>query len=275
MDKAAIHPKTRLQLTTFVDNPSHALCLIGPPGAGKSYLAQLVADQLLGKHTDDAIYKVGQDQTSISIEEIRALQKFLKLKKPGAQAVKRIIILENAHNMGDEAQNALLKTLEEPPADTVFILTTNGSASLKSTIYSRVQSVQVLPLVESDAAEYFKGNDFSKAFHLSGGYAGLLYALLNDQDHQLVAAVEQAKQLIQSSAFERLIQVDALAKQKEQLPTLFYALQRVIGALVAKTTDKTRLKRLTASLRAIYSAEVDFQASANPKLLLSDLFLQL
>ena len=275
MDKAAIHAATRAQLDTFRANHSHALCLIGPPGAGKTYLAELIAGELLGSTTDDAIYRMGDEQKSISISEVRELQKFLKLRKPGSRDIRRTVIISNAQTMGDEAQNALLKTLEEPPEDTLFILTTDGSASLKSTIYSRVQSVRVLPLDLAEAETAFGNKGLSKAYHLSGGYAGLLHALLNDTDHKLVMAVEQAKQLIQAQPFERLAQVDSLAKQKEELPTLFYALQRVIGAILPKITDQARLKRLTASLSAIYSAEIDLKASANPKLLLSDLFLQL
>lgn len=276
MDKAAFHPSTREHLDNFLKSPSHALCLVGPQGAGKGYAASLVAGELLGKTAGDALYHLGEDEAGIGIEQIRALQQFLRLKKPGHAATRRMVIIENAQNMSGEAQNALLKTLEEPPADAVFILTTDGSATLRSTIYSRVQSVHIMPLSLDQATEYF-GNKpgLAKFYHLSGGYAGLLYALLNDPEHHLVEAVEQAKGIIRSTSYERLLLVDGLAKQKESLPTLLYALQRVAGALLAGTTDAAKLKRLTATRRAIYQAELDSSKSANTKLLLTDLFLNL
>lgn len=275
MDSAAFHPSTKSQLASFLSAPSHALCLIGPPGAGKGFTANLVARELLGDTTEDALCHIGADSAGIGIEEVRSLQQFLRLKKPGTNEIRRVVIIENAQTMSGEAQNALLKTLEEPPADTVFILTTDGSATLRSTIYSRVQSVNILPLSLEQAKESFNNPDIAKAYHLSGGYTGLLHALLNDPEHHLVEAVEQAKNIIRSTTYERLLLVDNLAKQKEALPTLLFALQRVAGALLAGAKETAQLKRLTATRRAIYQAELDYSKSANAKLLLTDLFLNL
>ncbi len=275
MDSAAFHSSTKAQLASFLAAPSHALCLIGPPGAGKGFTASLIARELLGSTTEDALYHIGAGGSGIGIEEVRSLQQFLRLKKPGTKEIRRAVIIENAQTMSGEAQNALLKTLEEPPADTIFILTTDGSASLRPTIYSRVQSVHVLPLSLEQAKEFFNNPNIAKAYHLSGGHAGLLHALLNDPDHHLVEAVEQAKNIIRSTAYERLLLVDSLAKQKESLPTLLFALQRVAGALLAGAKDTAQLKRLTATRRAIYQAELDASKSANTKLLLTDLFLNL
>lgn len=274
MDEAALHPTTREQLQLFAKAPSHAICLVGPPGAGKEFTAELLAHELLGKTTDDAMYRLGS-QSAIGIEEVRQLQQFLRLKKPGQAAIRRVVIIANAQVMSAEAQNALLKTLEEPPADTVFILTTDGSAGLKATIQSRAQAVRILPLSQKQAEATFGSRELSKAYHLSGGYAGLLHALLNDPEHELVAAVERSKNILQASSYERLRLVDELAKDKQSLPMLFYALQRVVGALLVKTTDNAKLKRLAKNLRSIYRAEQDLALSANPKLLLTDLFLSL
>ena len=57
------------------------------------------------------------EKGSIAIEQIRALISFFQLKVPGKTKIKRVAIIQDADRMGLEAQNALLKALEEPPED--------------------------------------------------------------------------------------------------------------------------------------------------------------
>lgn len=277
MPKLVLHPATQKLVDDYLANPTHALCLVGPPGAGKGYLAKTLVRTVLGTDAADSMLLLSAAESGLGIEQVRELQHFLRLKKPGNNGLKRAVIIEDAERMSEEAQNALLKTLEEPPADTIFILTTDGSASLRPTIYSRVQKLPILPVPLDTAKEFFTATDteIAKAYSLSGGYAGLMYALLNDPEHALVKAVGQAKEIMQATTFERLSMVDRLAKEKDNLPTLFYALQRVVGAVMARSKDRKQLKRMVATSRALYQAEADLTRSVNSKLLLTDLFLQL
>lgn len=82
-----------------------------------------------------------EDKTSLGIEEIRDIQKFLRLK-PYSQERKQVVIRE-AQNLTIEAQNALLKTLEEPPPSSVIILTVPEPSLLLPTVISRCQIVQL------------------------------------------------------------------------------------------------------------------------------------
>ena len=268
-----LHDSTQKAVDAFVGMPSHALGLIGPAGAGKAYLAEYIARQILDSAPPSAVHYLRPEPSTITIEQIRSLQNFLILKVPGKQPIRRVVIIEQAETMGDEAQNALLKTLEEPPADTVFILTTDGAAGLRPTIYSRIQQIRVLPITRDTAAKRFSG-DITKAYHLSGGYVGMLHGLLNDKDHVLTQSVQTAKEIMRLPMFERLTMIDGIAKDKFQIAQVFYALERVIGAALV-TGSETQAKRLVGSLRAVYQAKIDLGKSANPKLLLTDLFLSL
>ncbi len=85
----------------------------------------------------------------IKIDQIREAINFLKLKSEKG----KVIIIENAENMNLEASNALLKTLEEPPANTLIILTTSNQNKLLPTIVSRTKKIRFRPLSKKEIFE--------------------------------------------------------------------------------------------------------------------------
>jgi len=83
----------------------------------------------------------------IKIEQSREVVRFISLKLLGKA---RVIIIDDAQKLNPQASNALLKSLEEPPENTYFILTASSQAHMLSTIRSRCQSMRFAPLSESD-----------------------------------------------------------------------------------------------------------------------------
>ena len=135
----------------------HALLLEGPEGSGRRTFAREIAAALFcrGEHKPcgscsqcrkvleqnhpDVEYHGGDgSRRSFHIDAIRQLRQNAWLL-PG-EAPCRVCVLCGAENMTDQAQNALLKILEEPPEHTVFILTAENRAMLLPTILSRVQT---------------------------------------------------------------------------------------------------------------------------------------
>lgn len=82
---------------------------------------------------------------SIKIEHIRQAQKFLSLRAMNLK--KKVLIINHAHYLGDEAQHAFLKTLEEPPQHSLILLLTSRVDTLLPTILSRCRKVY-FPLLE-------------------------------------------------------------------------------------------------------------------------------
>lgn len=82
-----------------------------------------------------------QNAQSIGIEEVKKIQKKLFLKP--IKSIHKAVIIEEAHLLTLEAQNALLKVLEEPPANTLIFLTADNKEALLPTIHSRCQLVQL------------------------------------------------------------------------------------------------------------------------------------
>lgn len=100
------------------------------------------------QHPDVHFFGVQEEEEdsahSIKIEDIRSLQKDISLRP--YEAKYKIFIIDNAHQLTPEAANALLKTLEEAPAQSVIILVTHKSPLLFKTIISRCQILKFYPL---------------------------------------------------------------------------------------------------------------------------------
>jgi DNA polymerase III subunit delta' len=282
-----LHPQTARDYDHIVARPPHALLIAGNEGAGKSALALSITQKLLSKTSldeDSSFRRFIPIKGSIGIEQVRELQKFLHLKTTGQQAIRRVIIIEQAHTMTHEAQNALLKVLEEPPADTVIILTAIRSKHILPTIYSRVQQLTVKsPSLEQSKEHYMKNGHTSvaieKAYALSNGQQGLLAALLEqDSDHDLVTAINLAKSILAKSKFERVTIVDELSKQKNALPQLLQALKRIaysgLDQAAAQSKD-AQSRKWHAVLASVHETESLLPHNPNAKLLLTDLMLKI
>jgi DNA polymerase-3 subunit delta' len=284
-----LHDTTRQAVAQFTANPSHAVLIAGPDGSGKNALAEHIATTLLGIEADKlATYphflRVEPEGTSISIEKIRDLQHFLQLKTIGSQPLRRALIVEHANALTTEAQNAYLKLLEEPPADTLMILTVNSPRALLPTILSRVQTITVHTPTEAQLQPLLAGSGkdettLRQAYFLSGGLPGLLSALLEGNEaHPLIPSVGTAKEILQKQPFERLGLVAALSKQKETAAAVLDALDRIATTALdgaAAKGDTARLKQWHGIRKQTLSARQALARSANAKLTLSNLFLHL
>lgn len=154
----------------------HALLFEGLQGIGKATLAFHLAWNMLTEtgrnfmHPDissPAWRRIGQGahpgllhisrgydiktqkfRTAITIEDIRRIARFLQ--QTAADNGWRIVIVDPADDMNRNAANALLKTLEEPPAKTLFILISHNPGRVLPTIRSRCQPLTFKPLADSD-----------------------------------------------------------------------------------------------------------------------------
>jgi DNA polymerase-3 subunit delta' len=142
---------------------THAWLITGPPGSGRSTLAHAFAAELVqagahetlwrqvqtGAHPDVAI--LATERVTITIDEVRAL--VARSYFSPSVAPYRVIVIEDADRMTDRTSNVLLKALEEPPPQTVWILCAPSPADVLPTIRSRMRSIHLQVPLAKDVAE--------------------------------------------------------------------------------------------------------------------------
>ena len=154
----------------------HAYLLVGPPHVGKGTLAINIAQRVnctsvenapcgscaqcqriaSGSHADVQVISTAREEDGvarrqISISAVRELQHQASLKP--YEGASRVYIFDGAEEMSTEAANALLKVLEEPPDQVLFLLLTSQEEALLPTIRSRCHRIELHPLPISVVAE--------------------------------------------------------------------------------------------------------------------------
>ncbi|HKU17989.1 MAG TPA: DNA polymerase III subunit gamma/tau [Candidatus Saccharimonadales bacterium] len=134
------HITTALTRALAKGTISHAYLFTGPRGVGKTSIARILAHEINGLPYDDSTHLdiIEIDAASNRrIDEIRDLRDKVHIAPTSAKY--KVYIIDEVHMLTKEAFNALLKTLEEPPAHVVFILATTEVHKLPETIISRTQ----------------------------------------------------------------------------------------------------------------------------------------
>lgn len=173
----------------YKGNLSHAHLVIGPDGIGKSLLAKKFAMSILGK-IDDKDYvdiinyitkkaSFGVDEVRIIIEEVN--------KKP-YEGDKKVIIIHQGDRLTKQAQNALLKTIEEPPKGVYIIILSESLELMLDTIKSRSQIYKLTPLNREEINKFIENigeEDNEKilvAISYGEGVPGRVLKILRDKE---------------------------------------------------------------------------------------------
>lgn len=207
-DAAEHQPRARLALSAeLAGAPSHAYLFRGPRGAGKAAVARAFAAEILAAEAtdpEDARRRALLDPSphpdlvwlrprgaQHMVEEVRERVIRAASYRP-FEAEKRVFVIEAAEQMRDESQNALLKTLEEPPDFVHLILLTAEPAMLLETISSRCRPIDFVPLpaevVESRLGDASPPDELAAAARLSAGDVIRARFLLTDSGRALRAS---------------------------------------------------------------------------------------
>lgn len=168
---------------------SHAHIIVGPDGIGKSNLANKFARNILGKleekdYVDIINYRC--KKVSFGVDDVREIVEEIN-KKP-FEGDKKVIIIYDGNKLTVQAQNALLKTIEEPPHGVFIILLCESLELILDTIKSRCQIYKLSPLNKKEIRFYldninnsdFTEEEINAAIAYSEGIPGRAEAFLKN-----------------------------------------------------------------------------------------------
>lgn len=264
---------------------SHAYLFCGPRGTGKTSTARILAKMVNCeiKGTDEGTIPCNKCQMCLSItdgsnldlieidaasnrgiDDIRELKERIKLAP--TQAKKKVYIIDEVHMLTTEAFNALLKTLEEPPAHVVFILATTEVHKLPQTILSRVQRLDFKTASSDDLvkamervvkSENIEAEDDALkliARKAEGSFRDclkLLDQIASRGGPITVAAVEEC---LKSSSFQDVVDVVSSIKNKESA--------RALGIIRTQTEKGINIKEFTTQTLEILRGLLLIQSQA-------------
>ena len=148
---------------------SHAYLFSGSRGTGKTSLARILAKEAGCSDVD--LIEIDA-ASSRGIDEIRALREAVRFSP--MQGKVKVYIIDEVHMLTKEAFNALLKTLEEPPAHAIFILATTELDKVPETIISRCQNFSFRKISEEVLRKALKNIAQKEGFEIDDGTAGLI-----------------------------------------------------------------------------------------------------
>ncbi|WP_300903330.1 DNA polymerase III subunit delta' [uncultured Clostridium sp.] len=169
---------------------SHAHLIAGEDGIGKSNLANILAKLILNgnlnrEYVDIVNYK--SNKSSFGVDEVRNIINEV-YKKP-FEGEKKVIIIYEGNKLTIQAQNALLKTIEEPPEGVHIILLCESLELILDTIKSRCEIYKLTPLTKEELYDYiimkefnYNENEIKAAIAFSEGIPGRIDRYFNDDN---------------------------------------------------------------------------------------------
>lgn len=266
---------------------AHAYLFTGPKGIGKNTIAGIFAKALLcdggtGKpcelcnsckqldtynHPD--FERVKLEKASIGVNQIRDMQREMKIKPYKSNW--KIYIIENAHKMTEQAQNALLKTLEEPPEYVVIFLLAESIDALLPTVISRCQGIRIGRLKEEEIKKILMDRNNvleDKALvisRISEGIPGRAIKLLESEDYldlrdQLMGIISDIKDWRGADALSKARYFVDKRDMINDLMDILLIISRDI--LIYKETGNKKLIVNLDKITEIQSLSLDFTTKA-------------
>ncbi len=283
---------------------SHAYILLGAKGTGKHTLARLVAaavncqnkhnggssvpclecnscKKIMENNSADVItVSREEDKASLGIEPIRFVKEDISFYPNDGDF--KVYIIEDAHTMTAQAQNAFLLTLEEPPSYAIFILLCENTENMLETIKSRAPVLRMKIPNEAEAVEFLKQSspaaralinsspdEFKQIYLASCGSIGRMLELIeSNEKKQIFQNRELAQRLIQAIADKTLARdfaaIASMFSQKrderEKIIAQLAEIQAALRDLMAiKKSDEPRLIFFTDIQ---YAEELSYSFSA-------------
>lgn len=284
--------KVKETLIESINNSNilHSYMFYGTEGIGKKLFAIQYAKMLLcesdskpcGKcksciefdsSNNPDYFFIEPDNGSIKIDQIRELQKRI-LEKP-VNALKKIYIINDADTMTKEAQNCLLKTLEEPPEFIVIILICSNENSILPTVKSRCTKIYFRDLTDNEIKKYINQNNTSliidqDMIELCGGSISKINIVVEKKN-----ILDDVKNLIESAndvdEIDFLSNGTVLYDNRDDI----YLMLEYIYVLLSKKINKILLNKCANSMQYVQQAIKKLSYSNNYDMTIDSMLIKI
>ena len=172
------------------DSFSHANLIVGNDGIGKSIIAKYISNQIIqGRDNAESvdIIRYTPSSSSFGVDDVRNI--INEVNKKPYESDKKVLILYRCDKLTTQAQNALLKTIEEPPKGVYLILLSDSLEVILDTIKSRCQIYKLTPLNKEEISVYIEdkytdltSEDKKAALAYSAGIPGNVDRFIDDEN---------------------------------------------------------------------------------------------
>ncbi len=231
------------------DRLPHALLVQGPRGWGEERVANALALDLIRLDPDRDAREVAHpdlrwlqpEDGVIKVDQVRAVVDFL-VQTPQS-AGRKIAVIEEADRMNVNAANALLKSLEEPPAESFIALSSSAPERLLPTVRSRCQQVHVRPGSDDDVRSWLDsaGVDRETSSYLAVEYGGAPFAIRAAVERGQVPLWQSLTRAAQTSAAARRVAEDL---REHTLVDLLDRWTRIVHWLLRRWSARERIAGL-------------------------------
>lgn len=293
--------KIRLALENSIKEQHlpHAILIEGDIGTGRHTLADFISKAAVcsndkapcdickncnlansRNHPDITIIAPQKDKKNIAVSQIRALRADAYIRPNQAQT--RVFIIDRADTMNEQSQNALLKTLEEPPGSTVFILISENKAYFLDTIISRcvVLSLNSPSFDESyefiSSLNQFSGEEIESALKSTQNNIGKALLLLrgNTDTKTSAAAKEFLACMLKGNEWGMLLAVNSLENSRVESDRFFKDLKFFVVEEIKKNPKSIKAASLSKFYTKLCNLEEQLITNINLSLLFSALSSQ-
>jgi DNA polymerase III delta prime subunit len=246
----------------------HHAWLVSAPSAISADAAALHVAQQLSPHDELTDLIQPSENGSITIATIRELYAATSRKKDSRRAQQQVVVVQQAHTMTLQAQNALLKLLEEPTERVNFVLSTHKPSQLLPTVKSRCAPIALGRLNKDSFMARLEGSDPSEAekrYHATQG--DLVAALIGGDDD--VSQVQAAKELITLPLGQALLEAQVYTKSRDQTLLILEALFTTLRAAQNAATDPAKRLLWAERAQVVAKAIERMGRNANARLVMS------
>jgi hypothetical protein len=277
-DGLLLHPSTRAVLEEIAERPSQGYLFVGPAGSGK-YTTALQLSSLWAEGRAELVFELLPETTqqTIGIKAIHTLRQ--RLSRRLSPIERRSVLIGPDTPLTPEAQNALLKLLEEPPERTTFILVAEILSNLLPTVRSRLQIIRFPYLSEDTVVDFvqktihFDPAEARRAYYMGGKTPG--GAL---QVAERLEGIEQAKAFLSARSYERLVAILPMVNQREEFSAFAGHVQTIYEALMwqaARAGDKAAAAKTAGKLETLSEIAQAVEHNGNVRLLATRFVLEL